>query len=428
MKCIERSLEKSVVTVGLALLSGALMFGLGSGSGLALAQQSSDGAGVPTPPGAVRMGPLMVYPSVRYEVLHNDNILLAAPGAPADRPQVLKDTIQVLSPTVRAEAKQGPNTFGAGIGATFGRYSEFSSDNYNNNNAFLNADLNPDTRVRIRLKADHVDAHDPRGSTTDAVTPAPNRYRQQTLGGIFGYGASGAQGRFELELGTMAKRYYNNPSPTAAIGVQGNNRDDTTVGGTFYWRIAPKTSLLAQVRRTGIDFKDDNTTLDSTDMTYYAGVTWEATAATTGIVKVGTARKDFRDSARADTSSPSWDAQVQWSPLTYSKWEFVISRKYRETTPGFGDTVVTTDNRAIWTHTWNSQFSTKATGVYGLEDYKGLPVARNDKMPSLGLRGTYQMRRWLDFGADYTWSRRDSNADGADYRKNVIMLFVNATL
>ena len=143
-------------------------------SGGAVAQQSSDGAGIPTPAGAVRMGPLTVYPSVRYEVQNSDNVLLQAPGSG----QVKSDTLQVLTPQVRAEAKQGANSFGAGIGAIFGRYSDLSSDNYNNNNAFVGADLNPDTRVRLRLRADHVDAHDPRGSTTDPLTANPPRYRQ----------------------------------------------------------------------------------------------------------------------------------------------------------------------------------------------------------------------------------------------------------
>ena len=50
MKYVEFSLKKSAVLVGLALLSGALT------PGLAVAQQSSDGAGVPTPPGAVTHG------------------------------------------------------------------------------------------------------------------------------------------------------------------------------------------------------------------------------------------------------------------------------------------------------------------------------------------------------------------------------------
>ncbi len=414
MKYVEFNLKKSVVPLGLALLSGALT------SGVAVAQQSSDGAGIPTPPGAVRMGPLAVYPSARYELIRSDNILLQAPNSGL----VKSDTIQVLSPAVRAEAKQGANTYGVGIGAQFGRYNNLSGDNFNDNNAFAIADLNPDTRVRMRLRADHVDAHDPRGSTTDPLTPTPNRYRQQTLGGIFGYGAPGAQGRFELELGAMDKRYYNN----ADSGVQLNNRDDNIVGGTFYWRIAPRTSLLAQAKRTGIDFKNDITTLDSTEMRYLAGVTWEATAATTGIVKLGTVKKDFKDGARHDVSTPSWDAQIQWTPLTYSKWDFILSRAYRETTPGLGDTVLATNSIVRWTHGWTSQISTTATGSYGTDDYKGVTGGRNDKLPSLGLRATYQMRRWLDFGADYTWSRRDSNLDAADYKKNVILLFVNATL
>jgi len=67
-----------------------------------------------------------------------------------------------------------------------------------------------------------------------------------------------------------------------------------------------------------------------------------------------------------------------------------------------------------------------ATGSYATDEYKG--AGRDDKLTGLGLKGTYQMRRWLSFGASYDWSNRDSNVDSADYRKNVILLFVNATL
>src|SRR4030065_361830 len=91
MKYVEFGLKKSVVPIAFALFSGVLT------SGLAVAQQSSDGAGIPTPPGAVRMGPLVVYPSVRYEVLHDDNVLLQAPGSG----QVKSDTLQVLTPQGR---------------------------------------------------------------------------------------------------------------------------------------------------------------------------------------------------------------------------------------------------------------------------------------------------------------------------------------
>lgn len=408
-KRVESSTNKSIVLAGVVLLSVALP------GGYAFAQA---GDGIPTPPGAVRMGPLTVYPSVTYELKRDDNVLLQDTGSG----NVRSDTVQVLKPELRAAAKTGPHAFGAGLGLQAGRYQDLSSDNFNTNNAYLDANLNPDTRINIRLRGEHLDTIDPRGSTTDPLTPTPNRYRQTTLGGVFGFGARGAKGRFELQLGGLAKRYYNNETS----GVQGNNRDDTLLGGTFFWRVAPKTSLLAEVRRTDIDFIDDATRLDSDDIKYYLGVTWEATAKTTGIFKLGTVRKDFNDSSRSDVSTPSWDAQVKWSPLSYSTWDFIVSRAYRETTVNVGDAVLASTNTAVWNHQWNSRVSTTATGSYAIDEYKGL--ARKDKLPTLGLKATYQMRRWLGFGADYTWSKRDSDFAGVDYKKNVLMFFINATL
>ena len=70
--------------------------------------------------------------------------------------------------------------------------------------------------------------------------------------------------------------------------------------------------------------------------------------------------------------------------------------------------------------------STAVTGSYVIDEYKG--IARKDKLPTLGLKAAYQLRRWLDIGADYTWSRRNSDVAGNDYKKNVFMFFLSATL
>ena len=402
-------------------------------AGLAGAQ--SDATGIPTPQkapqvgaggvptkeqeraGGIPLGPLTAYPSVTYQLQHNDNIVLQAP----DSGLVKSDTIQVLNPSVRVEGKQGANVYGLDLGFTSGRYGDSTADNYDDNNVSANALFNPEARVRIGLRAEHLDAHDPRGSTNDPLTAEPNRYRQGTLGGIFGYGASGAQGRLEFELGGTDKHYYNNRATTAI-----NDQDQRYGGVTFFWRIAPRTSLLAQVKRTTFDFTDPASPLDSTETRLLGGVTWEATAKTTGIFKIGQLRKDLKDSTRDDFTGGSWEGQVTWSPLTYSKWDFSTSKATRETTGGAGNFILGTTYGARWTHAWTSQFSTAASASHSIDDYKG--IDRNDKIDSLGLKGTYQMRRWLSFGADYRWSKRDSNVDTSDYKNNVFMLFVSATL
>lgn len=407
---IELNLKQSVVLVGVALLCAV------SGA------QGADATGIPTPKssgsqaGGIPMGPLTAYPSVSYEVQRNDNIFLRAPGT-----GVPADTIQNLKPAVRLEGKSGASEFGVGVGADFGRYSDNKDDNYDNYNAFASVSLNPEARIRMKLKADHMDSNDPRGSTNDPSTATPSRYRQETLNGVFTFGATGAQGRFELEAGSMSKKYYNNRATTFV-----NDREETVLGGTFYWRVAPRTSLLAQVRRVEVDMSDPASRLNSADWRYFAGVTWEATAATTGIVKVGGLKKDFKDGTVKDESESSWDATIQWAPLTYSKWDFATKKETRETSGNFGSFVLGTNYSAKWQHAWTSQFSTTASASYAKDQYQG--VARNDGISTFGLRASYQMRRWLSFGADINHQKRDSDVDTSDYKKNVLLLFVNATL
>ena len=49
-------------------------------------------------------------------------------------------------------------------------------------------------------------------------------------------------------------------------------------------------------------------------------------------------------------------------------------------------------------------------------------------MQNYGLNATYSARRWLNFGADYAHTIRDSSDNNFDYKQNTIMLFIRATL
>jgi len=369
------------------------------------------------PRGGIRMGPLVVYPDVSYQIHRNDNIFQQAPESGA----VKSDSIAVLKLGAHLEGKQGPHLYTFGVATSLGRYTSSAPDNFNIFNTFARANLNPDTRVRIGLDADHTDGVDPRGSTNDPLASTPNRYRQDNLSGVVSYGAPGAQGRIDVALGGMAKRYVNNRESTFV-----NDRSENFLGGTYYWRIAPKTSLLAEIRRTNVDYTDPGSRLDSTEMRYLGGVTWEATALTTGIVKVGYLTKDFKDPATPGGRGLSWEAGVNWSPLTYSTWNFVTSKATRETTGNVGNFVLASNYLARWTHAWTDRISTTATGMYGIDDYKG--IDRRDKIAQLGLGGRYQFRRWLSVGADYTRSTRSSSASSADFTKNDFMLFVDVNL
>jgi hypothetical protein len=55
-------------------------------------------------------------------------------------------------------------------------------------------------------------------------------------------------------------------------------------------------------------------------------------------------------------------------------------------------------------------------------------LGREDKISGLGAKLTYDMRRWLILGAEYTYTERSSNQAGADYKRNLILFSLKATL
>ena len=138
------------------------------------------------------------------------------------------------------------------------------------------------------------------------------------------------------------------------------------------------------------------------------------------------AKKDFNDAERGSSRQVTWEGQIRWSPRTYSHVDINLLKTPAETTGGVGNFVDSTTTGAVWTHEWTSLISTAATATYLTSAYQG--VARTDNTLTYGLKATYRMRRWLSFGADYSNNSRTSSDSNFDYKRNLFMLFVNATL
>jgi len=355
-----------------------------------------------------------VYPSAQLNVQHNDNIF----STPNNK---TSDQILVLTPALRLESKQGANTFSLRMSTTINQYQNHTTENSTNYNLNGLADLNLGTRLRASLRLDYIDGVDARGSTNNPLSDTPDHYRNVYGQGIVSFGAPGAQGRIDFELGKTQREYLNNRAITAA-----NDRTADDLGATFYWRVGPKTSLILQGKHSKVDYALSDSTLDSTENLFHVGATWEATAKTTGTFKIGVTKKNFDDSTRGSSSNVSWAGDVRWSPLTYSHVILTINRAPAETTGGVGNFINRTPTTVRWSHDWSSRLTTDASASYTSDAYQG--AARTDNTQKYGLKASYKMRRWLSFGADYTHTARNSDDNNFDFKSNVFMLFVNATL
>lgn len=379
------------------------------GTGVAVAQQDGP-AGVVTEAG-------VVYPGLDLAMGYDDNLFSSS-----DDNNKVDSYFLIFSPWVRVEVQPRPHRFDLTLRLDAGRYSSSPADDYDDYQAVANVHGVFSARADVKLRAEHLHGHDPRGSTDRPLSDEPDQYNNTGAEAIFGYGAPGARGRVELNGGFFSREYTNNRAFTEA-----SDRDTGIFGATFLWRVAPRTQLLFQGDRRSIDYQLPASTLDSDETRLYVGARWEATAATSGTVKFGRLDKEFESEPRQDVRTSSWDVGVRWSPLTYSVFDLNTSRQTNEST-GIGDTIVTNDYRLVWTHAWSSRVRSQLLAGWRKDDFRGEGVTREDDTGTFGLRMLYQFRRWLRLGAEYTHTDRDSNNPAFKYDRNLILFTLNATL
>lgn len=329
--------------------------------------------------------------------------------------------ITSLLPTARIEARPGLDRYYLEYAGDIGWYENSSTDDYDDHRltASMHRDLN--SRNRLDLTAEAIKEHDERGTgRTDGAggvgNQAPDEYHTLGLRGVYGFGAMSAKGRFDFEGGYLSKEYDNN---RAATNVR--DRDNLDLGVTFYYRLQPKTSLLLQAKNTRLDYDTANT-LDSDERRLLAGLTWDATAKTTGMAKFGYLNKEFDSAARSDFEGFSWEVGVRWMPRTYSYFDLNTSRMTEET-DGTGDYILSETHRLSWTHDWSYRFSTNVGVSYADKEYGA--SNRQDDEYSAGVSGTYLIQRWLSLKAGYDYTERDSNQNANDYDRN--RFFLNLT-
>jgi hypothetical protein len=392
----------------------------------ATATWGADSLYAQSPPASIPIGPIFVYPELELAVKRDSNIALQ----PAATRRA--DTIWYLRPAVRLEAKQGPSLYDTGYRGDYGRYQTQTTNNFENHELFANAFLTLDARNYLKLKGQYQDRVDPPGTLNIGATLIPSEWQQRSGSMLYSFGAQDAQGKIELEAGALNKRYVNNRFATAALD---NVRRD--YGGTFLLRVQPKTYATFTAKQSAYHYLQPGSTLNSKDTFYLVGARWDVTSATSGRFSVGRQTKRFENTGiaagRTNFSGGAWEVGAYWKPLTYSTLDLKAQRRTNEFT-GAGDFVVNQSYQLQWMHDWTSQLTSSLTGIRSDDRFRNAPVAlaggaqRHDVTKVGGLGISYKARRWLKFGAEYSYTTRDSNDANLGYQRRQLMLSVSATL
>lgn len=366
----------------------------------------------------INAGGFEFKPTLGLALGRNDNVGMASVAKTSSN-------FTRLTPKLTIEMPTHGQVYSANYSGTYANYTGSTIDNFYDHNFGLAANNDWSTRVNSLINVDYIKGHDGRNETKNGAVPSQLVELWHTTGikGMVHYGADGAQGQFELAAGQDYKRYDTNKSTLTQL----LNNDKTNLIGTFYYRVAPATSMILQAGTTSIGYLDAaSKTRDSKEQQYMVGVKWEATAKTTGNVRVGKVSKSFNMGTSPTTSATAWDANVSWSPLTYSVVNLTLSQKAAES-GGVGSFVITRDSKLDWAHEWSSHIKSTLMVGDGLDTYQGNSTQVN-KRQTYGAKLSYAVNHWLNAGVEYQNSKRNSTNAALTNTQSISMLFLDGTL
>jgi len=328
-------------------------------------------------------------------------------------------SIFVLAPSVQFLLDDGINNYQLEVGVESGTFLDSSDDNYLIANLGFTSHLEASSSSRFDLVLEANADVEPRGTgITEGlgdVADEPLSYNDQLAKLTYEYGSLTSSGRIAFMGRYYNKNYTNFPGIT-----QFRNFNQSTLGSTFFYTTNASTDAFVEIKGGPIKYDVSETISRDSDMlTALVGVTWEATALTSGTFKIGQEQKDFTDATREDFKGLSWEGNIDWKPLTYTTVSLNTSRAAKDPDVE-GDYISESIYGANWQHQWNEKVTSILSFSYTRDEYKG--VTRLDKTNSLNAKINYEFRRWVDVALYIEYTDQDSTNEVIVFDKNVVGL------
>lgn len=374
-------------------------------------------------PESLEMGSFDLIPTVTFDAQDTDNMFLSNINE-------VDSKLYIVSPRIEAISENNGNSFRLAGEINEANYSATDEDDYTDWRIDADAHLQMNVRNSLDFNAGFFRTRETRGtgfSQGGFLPTTPDRYEETTYGASYQLGTSESLGRLVLSANSYDKSYRNN-----RITTQFRDREDMQWSAAFYWNISSRTDVFIEYLNTDIDYGTDPLvvtgapdSLDSDEDYFFIGVSWEASASTTGSVKVGRGEKDFSDLDRGKQDLTSWEANILWEPLSYSAVNFTASQGFDEAT-GVGNALEARRYSINWQHQWSDNLRSTLNWYTSDDVYNG--SSRQDDIDALSFRLDYSIQRWFDVYVSFSQDERSSNFGNFNYEQNVAAIGFQASL
>jgi len=347
------------------------------------------------------------------EYHHEDNVYRTLD------PLAESDNIFILKPELAWLGLRGKHRFGLRYKGEYAWYSSVTDLNYDDHDVVALVRLEHNYRLATELTLGYLKTHDVPGQTDAISLPLfeVNKWWDGYGRVRISYGRDDSKGQLVGELAYHERRYTNN-------WQEYRDYDLTQFTGIFYYRIAPKTRLLFEADLLDYDYRNrDFFGLKQTNFMYrlLAGITWEATAKTSGTFKIGYRDTDYDNPRMADLNGLALSLDGTWKPNTYTRVTFGASQDTQQSAQQLSNGYVRRYLRVGIDHGITARTILSAETLYGNDTFEG-PLEREDDRWYLRLGITHSLRRWLDLSIEYRYEERDSNIALYDYDTNIFLV------
>jgi len=351
-----------------------------------------------------------VTPLLDLEVGYDDNIRGVGVGEESS-------WVTRISPSVLLEALRGLNLYQLKYKADINTYHSSQDDNHVNHKLEGLGTLVFDQRNRLTLSADYAETEQVANSRYAGIS---DQFNTASVGAVYGFGVPAATINLDAGIKHTWRRTDN------AGGINDDREyDNLGLNGIVYYRISPKTRVLAEYRYEEREYELSGSTLDNDRDIVLLGVTWDATDKSVGTIKAGYEKRDFDDASRGEISSSFWELDFTWQPRPLST---ITVGTHKESREGelTADYVETTSYDIAWNQRWTHRIHSDV--FYGFLEEDFVDQSRTDDINRAGVRLNYDLLRQVTVGVGYTYYDRDSPLAIRDYDRNIYMLNVNFSL
>ncbi len=335
----------------------------------------------------------------------------------------------VLSPAVEFTRDSATTTLGLTAKGEFAAFNYGTEDNYADGlgSAALNFKLPRNLVLGFTGIAEL--GHDPFGTARTEGQPSQNQTLDewsQYTGSVALVGGQAERSRlgFELSYASLMREYQSNE-----VSTQYLDRTFNSASATLLYHVTPKLSVLAQGSFMALDY--DHVQAGTIDRSGDAsiglvGVRWEATAKTSGDIRVGRGQWQADSAGVEDIDSSYYDASITWNPTKRSTFRLSGAREY---SPTYRFDAVFIDAQSIrlqWTEMWTYRWSTALILGYSERDF----VGANEKHDIVSVTGrlTYQLDRDLRIYVSSRYLDRDAINISERFETNTAIIGLEAKL